>query len=307
MAQVRPLSSELSLQAQDELGEISGKIESDLQALKDWIGKQSHLTARTDDQFLIAFLRGCKYSLERAKEKIDMYYTIRTAIPEFFVDRDPQNKKLLEVLRLGLSLPLPIPVPENGSRILLVKQGAYDPSKISVVDVLKVSYMITDVMIWDDDNCAVAGQTILVDLQGLSFGHLTQVTPTLLKKMTSSIQEAYPIRQKGMHFINPMPGFESLFKIFHGFLSEKIKKRTFVHGSLEDLHKHIPKALLPTEYGGDAGPVQQIIDDWTDKLLERRDWFLEDDKFKSDERKRVGKAKNADILMQGSFRTLEFD
>lgn len=77
--------------------------------------------------------------------------------------------------------------------------------------------------------------------------------------MTSSIQEAYPIRQKGMHFINPMPGFESLFKIFHGFLSEKIKKRTFVHGSLEDLHKHIPKALLPTEYGGDAGPVQQII------------------------------------------------
>ncbi|GAB0091091.1 hypothetical protein DMENIID0001_058940 [Sergentomyia squamirostris] len=307
MAQVRELSPELGVQAQEELGEVSVRMEEDLQTLKEWIRKQNHLTARMDDQFLIAFLRGCKYSLQRAKDKIDMYYTIRTAIPEFFIDRDPQNKKLLEVLRLGLSLPLPIPNEENGSRILLVKQGAYDPAKISVVDVLKVSYMITDYMIWEDDNCTVAGQTILVDLQGLSFGHLTQVTPTLLKKMTSSIQEAYPIRQKGMHFINPMPGFESLFKIFHGFLSEKMKKRIFVHGSLEDLHKYIPKSLLPAEYGGNAGPVQQIIDDWTDKLLARRDWYLDDVKYKSDEKKRIGKAKNSDILMQGSFRSLDFD
>lgn len=43
--------------------------------------------------------------------------------------------------------------------------------------------------------------------------------------MTTSIQDAYPIRQKGMHFINPSGGFDALFKIFYGFMSEKIKQR----------------------------------------------------------------------------------
>lgn len=55
----------------------------------------------SDDQFLIAFLRGCKYSLERAKEKIDTYYTVRSAIPEFFQARDPNDAKLQEIISLG--------------------------------------------------------------------------------------------------------------------------------------------------------------------------------------------------------------
>lgn len=43
--------------------------------------------------------------------------------------------------------------------------------------------------------------------------------------MTSSIQEAYPIRQKGIHFINPSGGFETIYKMFCNFLSSKIRKR----------------------------------------------------------------------------------
>lgn len=70
-----------------------------------------------------------------------------------------------------------------------------------------------------------------------------------------------------------------MFKIFYGFMSEKIKKRVrpryelqdsnlsslfhltlqiFVHSTLEDLHKHVGKRLLPAEYGGDLGPLAAI-------------------------------------------------
>jgi hypothetical protein len=50
---------------------------------------------------LIAFLRGCKFSLERTKEKLDMYYTMRTALPEFFNGRDVKSKGMREMLQLG--------------------------------------------------------------------------------------------------------------------------------------------------------------------------------------------------------------
>lgn len=54
-----------------------------------------------DDQFLVSFLRGCKFSYEKSKEKLDMYFTVRSAIPEFFYDRDPSYTNLKEAIRLG--------------------------------------------------------------------------------------------------------------------------------------------------------------------------------------------------------------
>ncbi|GAB0090859.1 hypothetical protein DMENIID0001_056270 [Sergentomyia squamirostris] len=53
MANIRPLSEHLALKAQTELNEVPEKIEEDLNVLKTWIGKQPHLRARTDDQFLV--------------------------------------------------------------------------------------------------------------------------------------------------------------------------------------------------------------------------------------------------------------
>lgn len=50
--------------------------------------------------------------------------------------------------------------------------------------------------------------------------------------MTSSIQEAYPIRQKGIHFINPSSIFEAVFKVFCSFMSSKIRKRVQIDRSI---------------------------------------------------------------------------
>jgi hypothetical protein len=49
----------------------------------------------------VAFLRGGKYSLERAKEKLDNYLTVKTAIPEFFNDRDPANEYVVQAAKIG--------------------------------------------------------------------------------------------------------------------------------------------------------------------------------------------------------------
>lgn len=45
----------------------------------------------------MTFLRGCKFSLEKTKQKLDMYFTMRTAVPEFFANRDVTNQQLKDV------------------------------------------------------------------------------------------------------------------------------------------------------------------------------------------------------------------
>lgn len=101
MTSVRPLSPALEAIAEKELNESKERLPQDLSILKDWIEKQPHLRARSDDQFLISFLRGCKYSLEKAKAKLDSFYTMRGVIPELYNNRTLDNSKVLEILRSG--------------------------------------------------------------------------------------------------------------------------------------------------------------------------------------------------------------
>ena len=57
MNKVRVLPPTLALKALVELNEFPERIDSELKSLKEWISKTPHLKARTDDQFLMAFLR----------------------------------------------------------------------------------------------------------------------------------------------------------------------------------------------------------------------------------------------------------
>jgi len=66
---------------------------------------------------------------------------------------------------------------------------------------------------------------------------------------------------------------------------------------------------LPSEYGGDGGPIQNIIDHWEKKMIEYRDYFIEEDSFGTEEKKRPGRPKNSEALFgaEGSFRQLNVD
>lgn len=47
--------------------------------------------------------------------------------------------------------------------------------------------MISDTLLWEDDASVIAGQIVIIDLQGLGFGHIGQITPSILKYMSICI------------------------------------------------------------------------------------------------------------------------
>jgi len=98
---IRPLSPELLEQAKKNVNEVPERREADVQAIRDWLKKQPHIIAEPSDQLIISFLRGCKFSLERTKEKLDMYYTMKTIVPEFFKNRDLNSPVLREIMNQG--------------------------------------------------------------------------------------------------------------------------------------------------------------------------------------------------------------
>lgn len=62
-----------------------------------------------------------------------------------------------------------------------------------------------------------------------------------------------------------------------------------MHGyDLESLYKHVPKRFLPTEYGGEAGTIQSLIDHWEKRLLDSREALAEWENYGTNELLRPG-------------------
>ncbi|XP_055908952.1 alpha-tocopherol transfer protein-like [Eupeodes corollae] len=311
MAQLRPLIPKLQERAISELNEVPERLQDDIQALRDWIEKQPHLRSRTSDQFLVAFLRGCKFNTEKAKHKLDKYYTLQAGIPEVFNNRFVDDQILLDIIRMGVMLRLPRLEGDEGPCINLVRTTIYDTDKYKFADVIRLGVMFGEIVMLEDDNAVINGYVEVMDMQDVGANHLFQLHPSLLRKLSVFADEASPMRQRGTHFINVPPPFEAGFRGIKSFFPEKATKRIHLHATgTETLHEHIPKKYLPVEYGGENGSIPEIIASMEKLFFSYRDYFKENVNFGvSEELRKSEKAidYNSIFGIDGSFKKLTID
>ncbi|XP_052751962.1 alpha-tocopherol transfer protein-like [Galleria mellonella] len=300
-------SGELWKKIRVELNEDVSTRDQDLAAIKEWLRKQPHLPDEWDDQCLMTFLRGCSFSLEKCKRKLDMYFTMRTACPEFFTNRDIKRPELKDLMNRGQGPALPGLTPK-GYRVILTRalDNSLDPSHLT--NVFKIAMMIGDIRLKEELE-GVAGDVYVLDASILVPSHLGKISPGTIKRFLICVQEAYPVKLKEIHVVNVSPLVDAVMSIVKPFLKDKIKKRIFIHNSLETLYEYVPKDMLPVEFGGTSGHLEDIQKAWEKKLDEYTDWFLAEESVKANEALRPGKPTNYDELfgIDGSFRQLSID
>ncbi|XP_067015396.1 retinol-binding protein pinta [Anabrus simplex] len=307
MLDIRPLTKDLEDAARENINEDPERREKDVAYIKDWLSKQPHLRARTDDQFLITFLRGCKFSLERTKEKLDAYYTYRTAMPEFFKNRDPFLPELQDIFNKGIQLSLGTDA--EGHHVWLMMMHLIDTSKHNVDDILKAVFMVFEIIFLECDHAAIFGQKVLADCHNITLAHMAMWTPTVTQKSVSVWQNGYPCRIAGIEYINTPGFFGTLINLVKTVLKEKIRKRLYVHQDVESLKERGLLMVLPEEFGGENQSVEMMRISIKKKVESYRDYFLEDEKYGVDESRRPGKLKSVEdqLGVAGSFRQLRVD
>ncbi|CAG9126180.1 unnamed protein product [Plutella xylostella] len=301
-------TGEIWKQIRVELKEDVANNARDLQNIKDWLRKQPHLPSEWEDQPLMTFLRGCSFSLEKCKSKLDMYFTMRTACPEFFSNRDATKPPLNEVLLTKVQGP-PLPgITLSGRRVTVIRGVHPNMEQHQITEALKLALMVGDIRLVEERE-GVAGDVYVLDAAVLGPSLLVKLSPTVIKKFMICIQEAYPVKLKEIHIINTSPIVERFVNFVKPFLKEKIRKRIFIHKEVKDLYEHVPREMLPKDYGGDGPTMDELQEQWVATILEYKDWFAAQESIKSDESLRPGKPKNYDELfgIDGSFRQLSID
>lgn len=97
---IREIPIELLKVAETELNEVPEKTMIHIETIRDWI-KGSHMKVRSDAQFLLAFLRGCKFDLVKVKQKLELFYSVRQKSPEIMLHRDTNNDRVIGMIRQG--------------------------------------------------------------------------------------------------------------------------------------------------------------------------------------------------------------
>lgn len=293
--------------AKDELNEDPSQRASQIQTLRDWLVKQPHLTSRTDDEFLLRFLRVAKFSQLKAQERIENFWTVRTSptngIPEWFSGLDPLLEKNQKLLDMGLIVPLPGRDDQN-RKVTLIRTGAYDPKIIPMGDVFKTGNIITDASMVDELD-QIYGTSIILDFTEFNSSHIFCWDRETIRKSSKTWQDVNPVRSKAIHYFNTGTVFNTLQPVFGLFMKEKTKQRLNFHrDSLESLHSKVPKRMLPTELGGEAGSLQSLIENTKKMVMSRREEIMLNERIgKIDESK---KPKQVD-QMTGTFRKLNVD
>ncbi|XP_015928368.2 alpha-tocopherol transfer protein-like isoform X1 [Parasteatoda tepidariorum] len=264
------LTQELQEKAEHELMEKQSWRDRDIQALRDMISDDPDLVSRTDDAFLLRFLRARKFDYSRSFSLLQNYYMMRAKNPKIFRDFTPSALKHVHQLNLQGFLPYRDP---EGRAIFVFRGGLWDPSLCTADDLFRANVICLEKQI-DDPLTQINGVIAILDMKNLGFHHIRHFSPSHALKIVSLVQDSFPARFKAVHVVNEPALFDLVLTIVKPLISEKIKKRIHTHGgNMKSLHELIPPEVLPSEYGGHLGTFDNK--EFMSKLSEAEETFIQ--------------------------------
>ncbi|XP_011164681.2 retinol-binding protein pinta [Solenopsis invicta] len=262
------------------LNETDETRENAIAEIRRWIKESDDLPAQTDDFLILRFLRVCKFNLEKTKTRIRNYYKQRSNLPKWYKNKDPFQPELQELLDMGIVLPLR--KPDIQGRMIFIARGTrHDPRRHKISDLIKICLLAVEAAIKYYPAASIYGYIVFIDIKDLTARHIFQLQPYVLRNIIYAWQSSYPLRYHKIVIINAPTIFDIVVKIGKSFVTEKLKSRLHVH-SHEHCFEDIPANILPVEYGGTDGTIQELIGFWKKLIEENRDWAIEDENDKTE-------------------------
>uniref|UniRef100_A0A8C9G2X3 Clavesin-2 n=1 Tax=Pavo cristatus TaxID=9049 RepID=A0A8C9G2X3_PAVCR len=223
------LSPETLEKARLELNENPDTLHQDIQEVRDMVITRPDIGfLRTDDAFILRFLRARKFQHFEAFRLLAQYFEYRQQNLDMF-----KSFKGADVADAALN-------PDKGWLHSLCWSLCFSTHRAAQVQLEKVG----------DALCKSKELTHVASI--IFFSH---------------VQDSFPARFGGIHFVNQPWYIHALYTVIRPFLKEKTRKRIFLHGNnLNSLHQLIHPEILPSEFGGMLPPYD--MGTWARTLLD---------------------------------------
>lgn len=294
------LSEIMKVKAESELQETETRKVQSLEQFRDWIAKNSNIVkCRTDENFLLRFLRAKKYSTASSFAMFEKFLMSSQNYQNWFRNLTIDDTRLSEIYDSNFIVPLP-KRDEEGARVILLQPGNVNAKKFNFDDMVKISSLIVLTLL-EEEETQVGGFVYIFDHKNITMDFISLLSLTNVKNHLQCIMNAFPCRQKKVVIINSPSFAVTVIELAKSFLTEKLRKRIFCYKGTENLHNHIDKKLLPREYGCEESAT----------IHEMKEEFKKTIKLQADHIKKYDEQEIRVITKEGeytgSFRKLEID
>lgn len=245
------LSEQFRTLAKEELREEDDGVRLDaINQLRDWIVKNPAIKrCRTDDIFLLKFLRFRKFAVHQAGESIERYLAARQKMPLWFRNADPTEAPLSSILD-----DCPITVlgrDDSGRTIILIRVASYDAETLTKDPIMKYIMLMLDTLT-EQEEVQIGGVRVWMDCTGISMKFLSLFHLSEYSAMIDLMTKTMPIRIRQIHSVKVPKFAVSLANFALTFTSQKLQERISCHHTTLDARAHMPEALWPESFGGSS-------------------------------------------------------
>ncbi|XP_055943982.1 clavesin-2-like [Argiope bruennichi] len=252
----------------EEIGETENEKVECLKTLREKLKGLQDIECCMDEGFLLKFLRVSKFDCEKAFDRIKKYYLMQEKMVSLLKNA---SVPISTIRNMKYTFALPYRAEDN-SAVTIARMGVIDYSKISFesrsfLDVLSTEHLLNNPI------TQMCGITTVFDFTDFKFSSVLAVNPKTAYDYMHTVQKAFPLRIRSFHVVNAPSIFWVFYKLFYPAMSEKLRKRVYVHPNNDNwksLHSCIPPEILPEDLGGYL-PQTQLID-----LLEHVETFEKD-------------------------------
>ncbi|XP_053611604.1 clavesin-1-like isoform X2 [Plodia interpunctella] len=258
--------------AEQECNENPATRDAAIQELRQMLYERGEcIPLRTDDAYLLRFLRARGFVVKRAHRLMVRYYQFREQYPHLYKDVD-----IWELLKVRDAYEGTLYDRPDIGRLSIFKFGSWDPNEFPVEDLVKAGMLMTEIGL-RQPKAQILGGTVIVDLEGVSLRHIATLSPTVAYQIVSLLGGTTPARVKSCHFINYSWTLNTFFYLFKRFIPRTSLGKIHFHGyDLNSLHKHIDPACLPPKYGGTC-KYHGHFGTWLSKIKKYRDKSFDED------------------------------
>lgn len=292
-----------------KLGITEETLKEDVRHLKEWMQKQPHLPAMRHvniDVWLENQLIMSKNSLEKAKNSIERYCSVRSICPDYFSGSQVVNQ-VFELSFNNLSISYLPGLTPKLHKACIVRIESPDCEEFYFESHIKRCLMAMEYYLLKGQD--FTGFHIIFDLSNFRLGHLARFNVSAMRIMSYAMK-AYPVSFTVINLINYPQFVEKALALFKPFISSKLYSRVILIKDINELKESIGNEVkLPIEYGGDSVSQKEYNEIMKNKLLGIKDYLLECDKIRCDDSRRLSKESPTliDNGLPGSFRKLCID
>ena len=160
-------------------------------------------------------------------------------------------------------------------KVTIIRFHKCDSSIYDSVQVIKTALMMFDAnyVSYDDGDELCEGEIFVLDVCGFSFKQFLNLSGNVktLLHYTQFLQEAAPVKLNCNHITNMSSIMDGVMMLLKPILSKEVNDVVHFHkvGS-ETMLKHIEADVLPIEYGGTNGSIDEHYKSWLEIFKTKR-------------------------------------